>query len=146
MSAKKPYFDIPVRIYYEDTDAGGIVYHASYIRFTERARTELLRHHGYKSSELENDRNLLFVVRHLSADYRKSAVLDDLLTIRTSVLEMRNSSVIFRQEIMRDDIVLCSLDVTIVTIDSKKFNPVRIPQDFRDIFTQYYDIDNDKQG
>ena len=128
--------DMPVRVYYEDTDAGGIVYHASYIRYAERARTELLRDNGYQNSELSKNNDVLFVVRHMEVDYFKPARLDDLLTISTSIDWMRNSSLLMRQKIKHDNDVLCSLGVTVVTINSHG-RPTRIPSQMRKMFETY---------
>lgn len=128
--------DLPVRVYYEDTDAGGIVYHASYIRFAERGRTELLRENGYQNSELSEQHDVFFVVRHMEVDYFKPARLDDLLTVSTSIEWMRNSSLLMRQEIKQDEDVLCSLGVTVVTINAQG-RPTRIPSSMREMFETY---------
>ena len=125
-----------IRVYYEDTDAGGIVYHASYIRFAERGRTELLRDNGYQNSSLSKYSDVLFVVRHMDVDYLKPARLDDLLTISTSIEWMRNSSLLMRQEIKHDNDVLCSLGVTVVAVNSDG-KPTRIPSQMREMFKNY---------
>lgn len=125
-----------MRVYYEDTDAGGIVYHASYIRFAERGRTELLRENGYQNSELSEQHDVFFVVRHMEVDYFKPARLDDLLTVSTSIEWMRNSSLLMRQEIKQDEDVLCSLGVTVVTINAQG-RPTRIPSSMREMFETY---------
>lgn len=130
------YHDTTIRVYYEDTDAGGIVYHASYIRFAERGRTELLRDNGYLNSTLSKDNDVLFVVRHMDVDYLKPARLDDLLTVSTSIEWMRNSSLLMRQEIKHDNNVLCSLGVTVVAVNSDG-KPTRIPSQMREMFENY---------
>ena len=129
-------FDHQIRVYYEDTDAGGIVYHASYIRYAERGRTELLRHHGYQNSELLSEAGVLFVVRHMDIDFLKPARLDDLLTVSTSIGELRNSSLFMRQNIKHDTDIICSLRVGIVTVNQNA-RPVRIPEDLRTLFETY---------
>lgn len=90
-------FEFPVRVYYEDTDAGGIVYYANYLRFFERARTEWLRALGATHRQLEDDDGLLFVVRDLSIEYRKPARLDDELVIDVRVAQARRASLTLTQ-------------------------------------------------
>ena len=94
-------FEIPVRVYYEDTDAGGIVYYANYLRFFERARTEWLRALGATHGEMEAGDGLLFVVRDLAIEYRKPARLDDLLTVDVRVTEARRASLTLAQTARR---------------------------------------------
>ncbi len=114
------------RVYYEDTDAGGIMYHGRYINWCERGRAEYLRDIGLQSSTIFEDTGVLFVVRHLAADYLKPAKLDQLLRVETSLKEMKNSSFILNQSIFCQDSVLFSMTVTIVCIDGNA-RPVRIP-------------------
>ncbi len=114
------------RVYYEDTDAGSIMYHGRYINWCERARAEYLRDIGLQSSTIFEDTGVLFVVRHLAADYLKPAKLDQLLRVETSLKEMKNSSFILNQSIFCQDSVLFSMTVTIVCIDGNA-RPVRIP-------------------
>ena len=128
--------DFPIRVYYEDTDAGGIVYHASYLRFAERGRTELLREHGFQNSDLSNEFNILFVVRHMEIDYLKPARLDDNLVVSTSIQWVRNSSLLMRQDIKLDETILCSCMVTVVTVNAEG-KPTRIPDDLRKMFNTY---------
>jgi acyl-CoA thioester hydrolase len=91
----------PVRVYYEDTDAGGVVYYANYLRFAERARTEMLRRHGIESSELMAKEGIAFAVRHCEADYRRPARLDDRLEVRTRLLALGGASLEMEQRIVR---------------------------------------------
>ena len=128
--------NVDFRVYYEDTDAGGIMYHASFIRFCERSRTEMLRHLGVSCSELEQQQGLLFVVRHLDADYFKPAYLDDLLTVKTGIHEIKNSSFIMDHTIFRDDAEIFRMNATIVCV-SKDGKPVRVPANIRDLFQPY---------
>ncbi|MAF67993.1 MAG: tol-pal system-associated acyl-CoA thioesterase [Micavibrio sp.] len=118
--------DLPIRVYYEDTDAGGVMYHASHIRFCERGRTEFLRELGFQNSGLFKKHGLLFVVRHLSADYRMPAFLDDMLSLTTYVLSTKNTSFVMRQTLKRDKNTLFEMDVVIACI-SKEGKPVKIP-------------------
>lgn len=124
------------RVYYEDTDAGGIMYHASFIRFCERGRTEFLRHLDLSCSELDERDGILFVIRHINADYFKSARLDDLLTVKSHIISLKNTSFVMRQTIFCQDSVLFSMAVTVVCID-KKGKPVRLPDKIRARFDDY---------
>jgi len=120
------------RVYYEDTDAGGIMYHAQYISWCERGRAEYLREVGLNSSAIVAEEKVMFVVRHLEADYFKPARLDDLLRVESSVKEMRNSSFLMNQSIFCQDSMLFSMTVTIVCVDMSG-RPVRIPERIRKI-------------
>jgi acyl-CoA thioester hydrolase len=120
------------RVYYEDTDAGGIMYHAQYISWCERGRAEYLREVGLNSSGIVQNDNVMFVVRHINADYFKPARLDDLLRVETAIQEMKNSSFIMKQSIFCQDSMLFSMTVTIVCIDNSG-RPVRIPERLRTI-------------
>ena len=125
-------FVFPVRIYYEDTDAGGIVYYANYLKFAERARTEFLRHIGAAPQQdaLEEER-YGFVVRHLEIDYRASAKLDDFLTVSCTLTEDKGASAVMHQEICRGDEVLAVVDIKVVYVSLAKKRPIRIPEDIR---------------
>lgn len=94
---------LPLRVYYEDTDAGGIVYHASYLRFAERARTEWLRDLGINQDELKTQKSLGFVVTSLSIDYHRPARLDDTLTVTTELVELGRATLKLKQEVWRPD-------------------------------------------
>ena len=119
------------RVYYEDTDAGGIMYHAQYINWCERGRSEYLRDIGLQSSTIFEDTGVLFVVRHLEADYFKPAKLDQLLRVESSLKELKNSSFILNQSIFCQDSMLFSMTVTIVCIDGNG-RPVGIPDMVRE--------------
>lgn len=119
------------RVYYEDTDAGGIMYHARYIAWCERGRSEYLRALGMECSRLAEDHGFLFVIRHLSADYLKPARLDEVLQVETWLEEMKNSSFILGQLIKRGDEILFSMKATLVCV-SKEAKPIRIPQMVRE--------------
>ncbi len=92
---------LPIRVYYEDTDAGGIVYHANYLRFAERGRTEMLRAIGIELGRLRESEGLIFVVRKGDMEYLKAAALDDCLIVETTLAEIRGASVLLRQQISR---------------------------------------------
>ncbi len=115
-----------IRVYYEDTDAGGIVYYANYLKFCERGRTELLRIMGFDNKSLWDRSGVGFVVRSLSADDHKPAYLDDLLTVRTEIGATGPASVEMKQSVRRQDILLFEMDVLLACIDRNN-KPVRLP-------------------
>ena len=117
----------PIRVYYEDTDAGGVVYHANYICFFERARTEFLRQGGFSQQALLAD-NFAFVVKTLPIDYKLPARLDDLLSVQTTVKAVKKATIIFEQNLFKADICLCSAEVTVASVDLIKMKPKAIPQ------------------
>ncbi|MDV7339110.1 tol-pal system-associated acyl-CoA thioesterase [Terasakiella sp. A23] len=126
-------FIFPIRIYYEDTDSGEIVYYANYLKFAERARTEFLRHFNIKQSELlENDR-IAFAVRRAEADYRKPAKLDDLLHVHTRLSKLGGASLEMEQVIKRDEETLVSVKVKVACIHLEG-RPVPIPTAVRNVF------------
>ncbi len=114
------------RTYIEDTDAGGIVYHGNYLNFMERARTESLRTLGFDKSFIF-DAECIFVVHSLQIDYKQPAKLDELLIIEAHIMQLRRSSIIFRQNIYRDDNLLSQAQVKIACINKKEQKPCAIP-------------------
>ncbi|MBT4880421.1 MAG: tol-pal system-associated acyl-CoA thioesterase [Alphaproteobacteria bacterium] len=125
----------PVRIYFEDTDAGGIVYHGSYLRFAERARTEFLRALGFEQSSLMKEQQCVIVLRSCNIDFLKPAHLDDLLEIHTTVDEIKNASLMMDQQIYRDQTLLTQLSVRLVFITTDG-HPIRIPENILTLFKQ----------
>ncbi|MGZ0187112.1 MAG: tol-pal system-associated acyl-CoA thioesterase [Alphaproteobacteria bacterium] len=123
---------IPVRVYYEDTDAGGIVYHANYLKFAERGRTEFLRTLGVGQTALRAETGLGFAVANLTIDYRRPAVLDDDLIIRTVVEKVRRASIDFVQTVERGAETLTRLTVRVACIDQDG-RPTRMPGSLIDI-------------
>ncbi len=112
-----------IRIYYEDTDAAGIVYHANFIKYCERARSEIFFSQGfYLQNEQSNEH---FVVRSINSNFLKVAFLGDMLEVTTDIVERKNSSVILRQEILRGDELICTFDVVLVYV--KEYKAVRVP-------------------
>lgn len=107
---------LPLRVYYEDTDSGGVVYYANYLRYAERARTELLRAIGIDHNELRDQDGLQFAVRRCDADYRLPARLDDALEVHTTIEAIKGASVDMRQTVMRDAQVLVVMDVKIACL------------------------------
>jgi acyl-CoA thioester hydrolase len=121
-------FVLPVRIYYEDTDAGGVVYYANYLRYCERARTEWLRTINVGQRQMLAAGGPLFVVRSVQADYLAPAHLDDYLTVTSTVSHLRGASVCFSQRIFRDDTLLFTAEIRIVCVDPDKGRPTAWPE------------------
>ena len=122
-----------IRVYYEDTDAGGIVYHASYLRYAERGRTEMLRAAGYEHVKLANDTGIAFAVVNMSIDYRAPARLDDLLTLKTRISKLGGASMDMQQDVYKGDTLLTEIRVTLVCVD-RGMKAVRLPQALRELF------------
>jgi acyl-CoA thioester hydrolase len=124
-----------IRVYYEDTDAGGVVYHATYLRLAERARTEALRDLGVPHAELVSQHGVMFMVRRIKVDYFEPARLDDSLSVTTRPLVVGAASVELRQEITRVDLpgrVLASLDIRLACVRLADQRAVRIPSRWRE--------------
>ncbi|HBR69634.1 MAG TPA: tol-pal system-associated acyl-CoA thioesterase [Rhodospirillaceae bacterium] len=128
---------IAIRVYYEDTDAGGVVYYANYLKFAERARTEFLREAGFENKSLRDDKGILLVVRHMEADYLKPARLDDLLRVETSVESMKNTYMVMKQSIFRENDLLFSMDVKLACIAAEGFKPVVFPVELKKGFEDH---------
>ena len=124
-------FDFPQRVYFEDTDAGGVVYHAQYIKFLERARTEWLRYLGFTNSELERKYKMLFVVSEIAVEFIKPARLDDAINISVSIENIGRVRVMFHQEIRRGEDTLVKARVTVATVAAENFKPIEIPTDVK---------------
>ena len=120
-------FTWPVRVYFEDTDAGGVVYYANYLKFCERARTEWLRTTGLAQNRLATEQNILFVVRSVAADYLRPAVLDDLLEVITTIDKLGRASLGFAQQVRRDGQLLFEARVTVACVASGAMRPTPIP-------------------
>ncbi|WP_373767857.1 tol-pal system-associated acyl-CoA thioesterase [Glaesserella sp.] len=123
----------PIRVYYEDTDAGGVVYHACYLHFFERARTEFLRTLGFSQQALFAE-SLAFVVKKIEIDYRFPARLDDLLQVETTVSDIKGARIVFTQRLWRDEICLSEAMVTVASVNLIKMKPVSIPTDIKQAF------------
>lgn len=124
-------FSLPVRVYFQDTDAGGVVYHASYVNFMERARTEWLRAHGYSNAGLMKEFGVVFVVRSLRLDYFKPALLDDLLDVTAQIKEIGRSRLDLLQSVRRGDEVLAGGEIHLVCVSMEGFKPVSVPEVLR---------------
>ena len=124
---------LPIRVYYEDTDAGGIVYHASYLRFAERGRTEMLRDGGFEHADLFKEQGVAFAVVSLAVNYKLPAKLDELLVVKSHISRLGGASMDMTQDIYRGDDLICEIKVTLVCID-QSLKAVRLPQVVRDLF------------
>jgi acyl-CoA thioester hydrolase len=118
----------PIRVYYEDTDAGGVVYYANYLRFYERARTERLRALGFEQDQIRNEHGVLFAVRSVQVEYIKPARFNDALHVTADMSDIRRASVIFKQAIHRaDGEKLSEARVRVVCLSDGEFRPTPIP-------------------
>lgn len=122
-------FQWPVRVYFEDTDAGGVVYHATYLHFLERARTEWLRALGFEQDRLRAEQGVLFVVRRLAIDYVRSAGFNDQLVVTASLSGRGPASFDFAQSVLSgaDGSVYCRATVNVACVDAERMRPIRIP-------------------
>lgn len=120
-------FILPVRVYYEDTDAAGLVYYANYLRFMERARTEWLRALGYEQSQLVKDQ-VAFVARSVNVDFLKPAKLDDQLTVIAEIGALKRAQITFSQRIERNGELLVSGQVRIACIDPERARAAALPR------------------
>jgi acyl-CoA thioester hydrolase len=121
----------PIRVYYQDTDAGGIVYHANYLAFAERARSEALRAMGIPHAEMVKNHHVMFVVRRIILDYQRPARLDDQLTVETRILEVGGASATLRQHFWRDSDSLAVLDVWLGCATVPEGRAARMPKAWR---------------
>jgi acyl-CoA thioester hydrolase len=121
----------PIRVYFEDTDSGGIVYYANYLKFMERARTEWLRHLGFQQDELLEDNGVMFIVRSAAVEYHRPARFNDLLEVHSRISEIRRVSLLFDQNVvdpLTPDKPLCQGRIRVVCINAKTFKPEIIPE------------------
>ncbi|HSQ97178.1 MAG TPA: tol-pal system-associated acyl-CoA thioesterase [Rickettsiales bacterium] len=126
-------FEFKTRVYYADTDAGGVVYHSTYLDFCEKGRTELLREKGIIQTKLKSDFGITFVVKSLKIDYKKSAKLDDLLIVKTQIVENTGIILKMNQEIFNENNDnISSVQVEIVCLN-KDLKPIRIPKDICEV-------------
>lgn len=119
-----------MRVYYEDTDCGGVVYYANYLKFMERARTERLRTLGFEQSDLRSNQGVLFTVHSVNADFMRPAVYDDLLEVTADIMECKRASLVFSQQVFRngESKPLCKGVVRIACVGSTDFRPCPIPE------------------
>ena len=120
-------FSWPTRVYWEDTDAGGVVYHARYVAFLERARTEWLRWRGHGQEDLRQRHDLVFAVRAMQLDFLRPACLDDLLQVSAGLQACKRASLVFAQSIVRGDEVLLTAQVRVAVLSASSFRPKPLP-------------------
>ena len=137
-----PPFALRARVYFEDTDAGGIVYYVNYLKFMERARTELVRSLGFDQSVLQGE-NIIFVVHSVAVRYHAPARLDDELVVGVEVLEVKRASIRFRQQVKRaDGLLLCGGEVLVACVSADQYKPRAIPAALSDAFRAAQAVSN----
>jgi tol-pal system-associated acyl-CoA thioesterase len=124
-------YSFPVRVYFENTDAGGVVYHGEYLKFLERARTEWLRHLGFDHQALARDHRVMFVVTAASIDFTRPARLDDTVAVSVRLESLGKVRCVFAQEIRRDDEALVTARVTVACVTGENLKPTEIPEALR---------------
>ncbi|MBU0498870.1 MAG: tol-pal system-associated acyl-CoA thioesterase [Gammaproteobacteria bacterium] len=120
-------FILPIRVYYEDTDAGGVVYHTNYLKFMERARTEWLRSLGFEQDRLREEAGVVFAVRGMELEFLKPARFNEMLEATASIKQFGKASLVFNQTVVRGDECLCRALVKVACIDIDRFKPTAIP-------------------
>ena len=120
-------FDWPVRVYYEDTDSGGVVYHAQYLNFMERARTEWLRSLGFEQDVLIDQHQCIFAVHSMQVQFKRPARFNDALIVRNSLVSAQGASLLFDQKVFCNDELLCQAEVKVACLDAIRFRPMPIP-------------------
>jgi acyl-CoA thioester hydrolase len=125
-------FRLPVRVYYEDTDAAGVVYYANYLKFMERARTEWLSSLGFAVDAVERDEGVLFVVHRVEIDFHLPARLGERLDATVSLTALGRARLVVAQDVRRDDALLTHAQVTLACLDRTRFRPARIPHRIHD--------------
>ena len=121
-------FRLPVRVYYQDTDAGGVVFHAQYLAFMERARTEFLNERGFDLSRFAKESRVLFMVHGITVRYHRPAMLNELLCVTAEVGSTGPASVMFRQRVERGSELLVEAEVRLALVDRDRLRPVRMPE------------------
>lgn len=121
-------YSFPVRVYFENIDAGGVVYHSEYLKFLERARTEWLRHLGFDHQALARNHRIVFVVTAASIDFAKPARLDDNVAVSVRLESLGKVRCVFAQEIRRDDEILVKARITVACVTGENFKPTEIPE------------------
>lgn len=132
------HFDWPVRVYYEDTDSGGVVFYANYLKFMERARTEWLRALGFEQDVLIDEAGVIFAVRSATIDYLRPARFNDALTVRSSITSSGRASVVFEQRVLRahDDEELVRGKIKIASLDASTFRPKPMPKELMEALSR----------
>ena len=131
-----PLFTWPVRVYWEDTDAGGVVYYANYLKFLERARTEWLSELGLEQDRLAREEGVVFVVRRVEADYLKPARFNDRLVVKSRLENLNRASLVMSQTILRGEEVLLEAIIKVACVAHPDFRPAKIPSIVTQAFTR----------
>lgn len=121
-------FSWPIRVYYEDTDSGGVVYYANYLKFLERARTEWLRAAGFEQHDIARQYQAVFVVRSVAIEYLKPSLFNDNLQATVELANVRNSQIVLTQRVLRAAETLATAEVRVVCVNPATFRPIRIPK------------------
>ena len=129
-------FRLPVRVYYQDTDAGGVVFHAQYLAFMERARTEFLNERGFDLSRFARDGRVLFMVQRITVRYHRPAMLNEQLCVTAEVASIGPASVSFRQCVERGKELLVEGDMRLALVDRERLRPVRMPDRLKRLLGQ----------
>lgn len=129
-------FLMPVRVYYEDTDAGGVVYYANYLKFAERARSEMLRHLGLENSAIQDEHGIALVVRKVTAEYHRPAQLDDLLDVELKLTSLKGARIEGEQRILRGDELLVTIYIQLACMKLTG-GPGRLPQNVRNLLQTF---------
>lgn len=125
-----PHHRLPVRVYYEDTDVGGVVYYANYLKFIERSRSDWLRDLGVDQTAMKRD-GLVFVVRHVTADYLSPGHFEDMLVVETDLVEIGGAKIVFDQRVRRGETLLFTARVVVVCVSLTDGRALRLPPDLR---------------
>jgi len=120
-------FNFSVRVYYEDTDSGGVVYYANYLKFTERARTNMIQELGFTLNQLHDDHDCIFIVKKVNCEYLQSAKLEDFLEVQSSIIQVKNASFELEQNILRDGKIIFQSNIIMVCVNSQG-QPKKIPE------------------
>lgn len=141
--AAESQFSWPTRVYWEDTDAGGVVYHAQYVAFLERARTEWMRALGFGQQALREQYDLVFAVRAMRMEFRKPARLDDALQVTVALRECRKASLVIGQEVLRGGVLLLDAEVKVAALSGSNFKPRAIPAPLHTLLETHVVPNND---
>ena len=126
-------YEYKFKIYYEDTDSGGVVYYANYLKFLERARSEIIMSLGFSNTNLREKFNLFFIVKYCNINYKKPAKLEDELIVFTSVVSLSKTSLVMKQDVKRHDDLVAEAEVCLVAVDMKG-KPTKIPEELKKLF------------
>ncbi|MBR9900942.1 MAG: YbgC/FadM family acyl-CoA thioesterase [Rhodospirillales bacterium] len=133
----------PLIVYYEDTDAGGIVYHANYLAFAERARSAMLNLLGFTNRNVAERHKVAIAVRHCTLDFRRAAQLEDRLTVESRVIKLGGASLGFEQKIMRDGEELVVIEIYLACMSLEELRAQRLPEELRTVFNRCLDVTKD---